>query len=66
MDLVNLDGLQLPNKQLYSRIFALYTTTGLSFVDSYNVALMEFRGEHEIYSYDEGYKRVSTITRLEP
>jgi predicted nucleic acid-binding protein len=66
MPLIQLRSLRLPSKKLYRRIFALYTTTNLSFVDCHNVALMESKGEHEIYSYDEWYKKIGTVTRLEP
>src|SRR3954467_10472582 len=64
--LIQLKSLRLPTKRLYRRIFTLYTATALSFVDSYNVALMESKGEREIYSYDEEYRKVGSITRLEP
>ena len=66
LPLLHLKSLRLTNKKIYRRLFQLYTTTTLSFVDSYNIALMESKGESEVYSYDQGYKAVPTIKRLEP
>lgn len=64
--LLRLRALRLPNKTLYPRIFALYTTTNLSYADCHTAALIESRGQTELYSYDEGFKKVPTVTRLEP
>ena len=61
-----LRGLRLPNKRLYDRVFDLYCATRMSFIDAYNVALMESNGVSEIYSYDTDFDRVEGILRLEP
>jgi predicted nucleic acid-binding protein len=65
--LIELPGIKLANKRIYRRVFDLYVTVpALSYVDAHTAALLERRGETELYSYDEGFDRVPTITRLEP
>jgi uncharacterized protein len=64
--LLRLPMLRLPNKKLYPRIFQLFTTTNLSYADCHTAALMESRGQPELYSYDEGFKKVPALKRLEP
>ena len=64
--IIALRGLRLPRKSLYSRAFGLYCTSGLSFVDAFNVAYMESRGLTEVYSYDTDFDRVDGISRVEP
>ena len=64
--LVNLRGLRLPRKSLYSRVFDLYRNNSVSFADAYNVAFMEARGLTEVYSYDTDFDRVAGISRVEP
>jgi predicted nucleic acid-binding protein len=66
LPLLRLGALRLPNKRLYPRVFQLYQSTNLSYADCHSAALIESRGESEQYSYDEGFKKVPTLTRLEP
>ncbi len=46
--LINLRGLRLPDKSLYTRAFDLYCGSKISFADAYNAAYMESRGLTEI------------------
>ena len=64
--LVNLRGLRLPRKSLYTRAFDLYRNSSVSFADAYNAAFMEARGVTEIYSYDTDFDLLAGITRVEP
>jgi len=64
--LLRIRSLRLSSKRLYPQIFELYTTTNLSYADCHTAALLESRGQTELYSYDEGFKKVPTLTRLEP
>ena len=66
LPLINLPGLKLPHKRLYRRIFELYTTLSLDYIDAYHVALMERRGSVEVLSYDRHFDRVGGIQRREP
>ena len=65
LPLLRLRGLRLPNKRLYTRVFELYLTTGLSYQDCQTAALIESRGERELYSYDRSFDRLPTLSRLE-
>ena len=64
--LLRLRALRLPNKRLYPRIFQLYTSTNLSYADCHTAALIESRGQRQLYSYDERFRKVPTLERLEP
>lgn len=66
LPLIELPGLQIANKRLYRRAFDLYATTGIDFVDAYHAALLESRGETELYSFDRHFDRVSSLRRIEP
>ncbi|MDQ6694361.1 MAG: hypothetical protein M3014_08045 [Chloroflexota bacterium] len=48
------------------RVFDLYTSLPLDYVDAYNAALIEDREQFELYSYDAHFDRVNGLTRLEP
>ena len=66
LPLVQLRNLRLANKRVYRRVFELYTALNLSYVDCYNAALGEDHGEIEFYTYDEGFRKIPSITPLEP
>ena len=66
LPLIDLAGIMLPNKRLYRRVFDLYTSLPIDYVDAYNAALMENRKQSEIYSYDTDFDRIPSIKRLEP
>ena len=66
LPLIDLPGLKLPQKRLYRRVFELYTSLPIDYVDAYHVALMERRGSTEILSYDRHFDQVEGIQRREP
>lgn len=66
LPLIELPGLKLPRKRLYRRVFELYTSQPLDYVDAYHVALMERRGATTVFSYDRHFDRVPGIQRREP
>jgi len=66
LPLIGLPGLKLPHKRLYGRIFEIYTTLPLDYIDAYHVALMEQRGSTETISYDKHFDQVEGIQRREP
>jgi len=53
--IMQLRGLQLPNKQVYIEALDLYATTSLSFADCFNAAYMNRHGLPEIYSWDTDF-----------
>ena len=66
LPIIQMPGLKLANKALYSQIFDLYVQYNIDYIDAYNVVVMHQLGLTEIYSYDGDFKRVTGITRLEP
>lgn len=66
LPIILLPRLTISPKRLYPRIFALYTTLPIDYIDCYHAALMERRGERDLYSYDTDFDRVSGIARTEP
>lgn len=66
LPIINLPGLKLPGKRMYQRIFELYTSLPIDYVDAFHIALAENQDVHEIYSYDAHFDKVEGITRLEP
>lgn len=50
--LIELTGLKIPHKRLYRRVFDLYTSLPIDYVDAYHAALIESRDPPELYSYD--------------
>ena len=66
LPLINLAGIKLANKRIYSRVFDLYVASAIDYSDAYIAALMENRKELELYSYDTHFDRIATIKRIEP
>lgn len=66
LPLINRPGLEFPTKHLYPRIFDLYTSLPLDYVDAYHAALVEQEDPAELYSFDRHFDRVSTVRRIEP
>jgi predicted nucleic acid-binding protein len=56
----------LPRKRLYGRIFELYVTQSIDYVDAYHAALIERRAQAELHSYDTDFDRLPTVRRVEP
>lgn len=63
---IEMRGLRLSRKSLYSRVFDLYCQQNMSFLDAYNAAYMESRGITEVYSYDTDFDRIESVVRVEP
>jgi predicted nucleic acid-binding protein len=66
LPLINLPGLHMLSKNLYARAFDLYVAHPIDFQDAFHAALIESRGETELYSFDQDFDRISTLRRLEP
>jgi predicted nucleic acid-binding protein len=66
LPLVLLPALLVPSQHFYPRIFELYTTHNIDFIDAYNAAHIEATQPPELYSYDHHYDRISTVKRLLP
>ena len=66
LPLIALPNLKLPHKRLYARIFELYTSLPIDYIDAYHVALAEQRGSREVLSYDRHFDQVEGIMPREP
>ena len=66
LPLVLLPGLLVPSQRFYPRIFELYTTYNIDFIDAYSAAHIEANAPPELYSYDRHYDRIPTVKRLLP
>jgi len=66
LPLILLPHLRVPRKRLYVRVFDLYVSRPIDFIDAYHAALLEHRGETELFSYDRDFDRVPGLTRREP
>jgi predicted nucleic acid-binding protein len=66
LPLIELRGLQIPNKQLWFDAFAVWLEHPIDFTDAYNVAYMRATGISEIYAWDKDYDHVPDIKRVEP
>jgi predicted nucleic acid-binding protein len=66
LPLVLLPALFVPSKRRFPRIFELYTTHNIDFVDAYSAAYIEDSPIPELYSYDRHFDRITTIKRVLP
>jgi len=64
--LLLLPGLKAPTRNTLLRALALYAQHVLDFEDCLSLAHMEQMKVQQIYSYDQGFDRITTIERLEP
>jgi predicted nucleic acid-binding protein len=67
LPILTLNGLRLPDKQLYLRALDIYAAYQfLDFADALCAARMEYLGISEILSYDHNFDRVPGLKRVEP
>jgi predicted nucleic acid-binding protein len=66
LPLINLPNLKISQKRLFSRIFQLYTTLPIDYIDCYHAALMEGQEGSELFSYDSHFDMIGSLRRLEP
>ncbi|MCB0167498.1 MAG: PIN domain-containing protein [Anaerolineae bacterium] len=59
-------GLKVENKDVVLYALDLFARLGIDFEDCLSVAHIERRRIQTIYSYDQHFDQVETITRLEP
>jgi predicted nucleic acid-binding protein len=64
--LVRLSHFRVRNRRIILRALELYASTNLDYSDVFIVASMEQARSTTVYSYDQGFDRLSGITRQEP
>lgn len=63
---IGLPNLDLPNKHLYPRIFDLYASSSIDYIDAFHAAQVEQADPPELYRFDLHFDGIPTVRRLEP
>lgn len=63
---LSLNGLRLPDKELYLQALELYVEKNISFSDAFNSVFCLKNGIKEIYSYDKDFDQIKGIKRITP
>lgn len=66
LPIIELQSLQLDGKRLYRRVFELYVSTNVDFIDAVHTARIELMEPPHLYRFDRHYDRISTLVRIEP
>jgi predicted nucleic acid-binding protein len=66
LSIVQLTGLRLESKHLYPRVFDLFVSHPIDYVDAYHAAMIENAGQTILYSYDGDFDAVPSLERKEP
>lgn len=66
LPLIRLPNLRVERKTLYPRIFDLFVSLPIDYVDAYHAALIETSVSRQLISFDRDFDRVSTVERNEP
>jgi predicted nucleic acid-binding protein len=66
LPVLGLPNLRIERKRLYPRVFELYVSYPIDYVDAYHVALLEHYGQTELFSFDTDFDRLPEVTRREP
>jgi len=67
LEILRLPNVVLPGKAHYERVFELWLQhRPLSFADCYHAAMVERGAASAIISFDRGFDRLATVTRIEP
>lgn len=66
LPLLSLSNLKIERRRFYPRIFELYVSLPIDYVDACHAALLEYYRQDSLYSYDSDFDRIGGLTRLEP
>jgi predicted nucleic acid-binding protein len=66
LSLLGLPGIVFPGKRRFRKVFEYYIDLNISFADAYHIVFMERLNLEEVITFDRGFDRVKTITRVEP
>ena len=64
--ILDLRGLKLDFRDIFSLAFDLYSKKNISFADAFNACFMAKQGIKEVYSYDRDFDRIEGIKRIIP
>lgn len=63
---INLSGLEIPDKKLVAQALKLFENLNLDWTDCLNAALSKNLEIDEVYSYDRDFDKIKDLKRLEP
>jgi predicted nucleic acid-binding protein len=66
LPVIEIPRLQFPSKRIYRRVFDLWVSLPIAFIDAVHATLIERRTPPELYSFDAGFDRIPTVRRIEP
>ncbi len=66
LPLIGLPGLRIERKRLFNRVFEIYTSLPLDYIDCYHAALIEQHQKSEIISYNLHFDKIPSVRRIEP
>jgi predicted nucleic acid-binding protein len=66
LPLIALPNLRLERKQLYPRVFEIFVSYLIDYVDAYHAALLEHYGQRDLLSFDHDFDALPGLTRREP
>lgn len=65
LPLLDLPGIILPGKRHFQKVFGLYTTTPIGFIDCYHIVLLDRLGLTDIFSFDTDFDGLPDLHRRE-
>ena len=66
LPIIDLQSLHLDDKRLYRRIFDIYVSTNIDFIDAVHAARIEQLDPPHLFSFDRDFDRVPSVVRIEP
>lgn len=66
LPIIDLQSLHLDGKRLYRRIFDIYASTNIDFIDAVHAARIEQLDPPHVFSFDRDFDRVPSVVRIEP
>ncbi|HYI16795.1 MAG TPA: PIN domain-containing protein [Thermomicrobiales bacterium] len=64
--IIELQSLHLDGKRLYRRVFEIFVSTNVDFIDAVHAARVEQLDPPHLFSFDRDYDRVPSVVRIEP
>lgn len=66
LPLFEIPDIKIEGKQALKKIFTIYITKNISFIDAYHAVFMEKETLKEVISFDHDFDRIEGIKRVEP
>jgi predicted nucleic acid-binding protein len=66
LPIIELQSLHLDGKRLYRRVFEIYVSTNVDFIDAVHAARIEQLDPPHLYSFDRDFDRIPGVVRIEP